>query len=165
MRFIKQYYDTTLLLVLLWCILSEDFSLITIAIGLLFSLITLVILHLMFSNNDDVKNYRIPPRLFLWYLLVLFYHIVLSGLQVSKAVITGNCDPKVVTIHTTVHNHWYQCIIANSVTLTPGTVTIDKTDHQLQVLWLCPTTNDPDEQAKLIIGPFEKILKKGDYQR
>lgn len=165
MRYIRQYYDTTLLLVLLWCILSEGFNLATVGIGLLFSLITILILHLMFSNNDDVKNYRIPPRLFLWYLVVLFYHIVVSGLKVSKAVITGNCHPEVVTIRTSVHNHWYQCIIANSVTLTPGTVTIDKTDHYLQVLWLSPTTHDPKEQAKIIIGPFENILKKGDYSK
>ena len=82
----------------------------------------------------------------------------------SKSVFNNDADPKVVHIRTSVHNHWFQCIIANSITLTPGTVTIDKTDHDLQVLWLYPTTDDPKEQAEIILGPFERILKKGDYK-
>ena len=165
MRYIRQYYDTSLLLLLIWCLLGEDFSPKSLAIGLFFSTLTIFIVHLVFSNNDDVKNYRIPPRLLLWYMLVLIFQIVKSGLSVAKAVITDTTDPQVVNIRTSVHNHWFQCLIANSITLTPGTVTIDKTDHDLQVLWLCPTTDDPKEQAEEILGAFERILKKGDFQK
>ncbi len=165
MRYFKQYYDTSLLLTLIWCIWGEDFSLLSIAMGLLFSTLTLFIVHLLFSDNDDVKNYRISPRLLIWYLVVLLIQIIKSGFQVAKAVVTDKANPKVVNIRTSVHNHWFQCLIANSITLTPGTVTIEKKDHDLQVLWLCPTTDDPIEQAKIILGPFERILKKGDFQK
>ena len=165
MRYLRQYYDTAFLLLLLWCILSENFSIVAITTGMLFTSLTILIVHLLFSDNDDVKNYRIPPRLFVLYIVVLFYQIVKSGLQVSKAVIIGNCNPKVVHVRTSVHNHWFQCLIANSITLTPGTVTIDKTDHDLEVLWLCPTTDDPQEMAEAICGPFERILKKGDFRK
>ncbi len=165
MRYLKQYYDTALLLVLVWCILSENFSLFSIATGALFTLVSILIVHLLFSDNDDVKNYRIPPRLFIWYIFILIFQIIKSGINVSKAVLTGSCNPQVVHIRTSVHNHWFQCLIANSITLTPGTVTIDKTDHDLQVLWLCPSTDDPVEQARLILGPFEHVLKKGDYRK
>jgi len=165
MRYVRQYWDTVILLIVLWCVLNEDFSIITIGIGLAFSTLTILMVHLLFSDNDDVKNYRIPLGLFLWYIVVLIYQIMRSGFIVAKAVVTENINPKVVHIRTEVHNHWFQCLIANSITLTPGTVTIDKTDHDLQVLWLCPTTDDPKEMAETILGPFEKILKKGDFHR
>lgn len=164
MGYLKQYYDTSLLLTIIWCILGEDFSIKSLVTGLLFSILTIFIVHLLFSDNDDVKNYRLPPRLLIWYLVVLVIQILKSGLQVTKAVLTDQTDPQVVHIRTSVHNHWFQCLIANSITLTPGTVTIDKTDHDLQVLWICPTTDNPEEQAELILGPFERILKKGDFQ-
>lgn len=165
MRYIRQYYDTTLLLVLLWCILSEDFSFQSLGIGLLFTTVTIIIVHFIFSDNDDVKNYRVPPRLLFLYFFVLLWHILIAGVDVAKAVITDKTNPTVVTVRTTVNNHWFQCLIANSITLTPGTVTIDKTDHDLQVLWLCPTTDDPEEMAEAILGPFERILKKGDFKK
>lgn len=165
MRFVRQYYDTSILLIILWCILSEDFSLVSIVIGVLFSSLTILIVHTLFSDNDDVKNYRIPPRILIQYMFVLFYHILRSGIHVAKSVIVGDFNPKVVHITTSIHNHWFQCLIANSITLTPGTVTVDKTDHELQVLWSYPTTDDPDAMAEAILGPFERILKKGDYKK
>ncbi len=164
MRYIKKYYDTSFLLIIIWCVLNEDFSIKSIVIGFGASLLTILLVDLIFSDNDDVKNYRIQPILFIQYIIVLIYQIMKSGIQVSRSVFNNDTGPKVVHIRTTVHNHWYQCIIANSITLTPGTVTIDKTDHDLQVLWLYPTTDDPVEQAKIILGPFERILKKGDYK-
>lgn len=165
MKYVKQYWDTTLLLILTWCILNEDFSSKTIAIGFVAALITVVLIHLLFSENSTIKNYRIKPYLFIWFIGVLFYQIIKNGLQTARAIFIHDVDPVVIELHTSIHNHWYQCLIANSITLTPGTTTIDKTDHSLTVLWLYPTSDDQEEQERLIIGPFEHILKKGDYKR
>lgn len=165
MQFLKHYYDSLILLTALWCVLNEQYTLESLLIGLFFSLISLIIVYFLFSNNDHIKNYRMSPRIFIHYSVVLIYQILKSGIQVSIGLFKGDINPKVVHIRTSIHNHWFQCLIANSITLTPGTVTIDKTDHDLQVLWIYPTTDDPIEQAKLILGPFEKVLKKGDYHR
>ena len=165
MKLIRQYYDTLIILVILWCVLNEQFTLNSLAIGTAFSLVSIVVVHMLFSDNDDVKNYRISPILLMEYLGVLIFQIVKAGVEVSIGMFRETKDPVVVHIRTSVHNHWFQCLIANSITLTPGTVTIDKTDHNLQVLWLNPTTDDPVEQAAIILGPFERVLKKGDYRK
>lgn len=165
MKYIRLYWDSTLLLNLTWCILNEDFSLRAIFIGFIASIITVLLVRLLFSDNDDIKNYRIPPFLFIRYLLVLFYQIMRSGIHTVFAILKNEVNPVVVELHTDLHNHWFQCLIANSITLTPGTVTIDKTDHSLRVLWLYPTTDNKDEQAEIIFGAFERLLKKGDLRR
>lgn len=165
MKYIRQYWDTTLLLLLTWCILNEDFSLRTLIIGLVVTLAVVIMIRLLFSNNDDVKNYRIQPYLFIWFLAVLFYQIISAAINTARAVFTHDVEPVVVELRITIHNHWFQCLVANSITLTPGTVTIDKSDHQLKVLWLYPTTDVKEEQEEIIFGAFQKILKRGDYRR
>lgn len=156
--------DTAILLILVWCILNEDFSWPSLVTGLVVAIAIILMIRLLFSNNDNVKNYRIKPYLFLWYIAALIYYIFKNALETIIHLIKGEINPTVIDIRTSVHNHWFQCLIANSITLTPGTVTIDKTDHDIRVLWLYPTTTDPVEAAKIILGPFEHILKKGDYR-
>lgn len=165
MKYIRLYWDSTLLLCLTWCVLNENFSIITIVTGLIASILTVFLVRLLFSGNDDIKNYRVRPYLMVWYFVVLFYHIVHSGISTIGSIIRHETDPVVVELHTSVHNHWFQCLIANSITLTPGTITIDKTDHKLRVLWLYPTTDDKEKQADIIFGPFERLLKKGDFKK
>jgi multicomponent Na+:H+ antiporter subunit E len=165
MKFVKLYWDTLLLLVLVWCILNEDFSSKSLISGIIASILTIIIMHVLFSNNARVTSYHIQPYLFVWLIFTLLFHIVLSSFTTIRCILNHNINPTVVNIETKVHNPWYQCLIANCITLTPGTVTIDKTDHKLQVLWLYPTSDDPKTQAQLILGPFEHILKKGDDRR
>lgn len=163
MKYIRLYWDSTLLLNLTWCTLNEDFSVVSFLIGFVAAIITILLVRLLFSGNDDIKNYRVRPYLLLWYFVILFYHIIKSGIFTIQGILSHNTNPTVVELHTTVHNHWFQCLIANSITLTPGTITIDKTDHRLRILWLYPTTDDKEEQAEIIFGPFERLLKKGDF--
>lgn len=165
MKYFRSYWDTTLLLILTWCILNENFNLSTVVSGLVAALTTVVLVRLLFSKNEDIKNYRIQPYLFIWFVCALLYHIIRSALSTIRAIIAHDTEPAVVDLHTSVHNHWFQCLIANAITLTPGTVTIDKTDHSLKVLWLYPTTDDQKERERLILGSFEHILKKGDFKR
>lgn len=165
MKYIKQYWDTTLILIFIWCILSENFSLTALITALISSILTITIVHLLFSSNDSLDNYRVRPYILIWFMVQLLFQILVSSINTTKSIFLNNTNPTVVEIETCVHNQWFQCLIANSITLTPGTVTIDKTDHHLQVLWLYPTTNDPKEQARIILGSFEKILKRGDYKR
>jgi multicomponent Na+:H+ antiporter subunit E len=162
MKYIRPYWDTALALLLLWCIMNGSFGLSTLISGSIASLVTVIMVRLLFSNNDHVKNYRVPLYLFLWFFIVLIFQIIKSAISTVISISKNNIDPVIIELDTSINNHWFQCLVANSITLTPGTVTIDKTDHHLIILWLYPTTHDKKAQADAIFGPFEKILKRGD---
>ena len=51
-------------------------------------------------------------------------------------------------------------VLANSITLTPGTVTIDVIDNMFYVHWIDVETEDPQQAFMLIAEPFEKVLLK-----
>lgn len=52
--------------------------------------------------------------------------------------------------------------LANSITLTPGTmsVDVDKENSILYIHWIDVKTKDVESATKIIVERFEKILKK-----
>lgn len=162
MNVIKRYWDTWLILAIIWCILNENFHWTTTLIGLSISFITIGMLHLLSSRNNSLSSYRLSPIILVAFLCVLFYQIIRSACSTTILIFQKKINPTIVELDTSLHHHWFQCLVANSITLTPGTVTVDKTSTHLKILWLYPTTSDPEEQAKRIFGSFEKILLKGE---
>jgi multicomponent Na+:H+ antiporter subunit E len=50
--------------------------------------------------------------------------------------------------------------LANSITMTPGTLTVDIKDEYLYIHWINVRSQDMAEATKLIVSRFEKILAK-----
>lgn len=51
-------------------------------------------------------------------------------------------------------------VLANSITLTPGTLTIDIKDDTLYIHWIDVQSEDINEATKAIVRKFEKYLEK-----
>jgi multicomponent Na+:H+ antiporter subunit E len=51
-------------------------------------------------------------------------------------------------------------MLANSITLTPGTITVELTGNKLKVLWINKTTDDPEEIRKAVSYDIEERLRK-----
>lgn len=51
-------------------------------------------------------------------------------------------------------------IMANSITLAPGTFTMDIAEDFLYIHWIYVTTEDPAKTEELICGNLQKILKE-----
>jgi multicomponent Na+:H+ antiporter subunit E len=81
-----------------------------------------------------------------------------AGFKTIKMVFTKDINPGVIDIHTSLKNSHKVTILANSITLTPGTITIDKEDQDLKVLWIDVETRDPIRAGELIKGHLEKHL-------
>lgn len=88
------------------------------------------------------------------YMAVLWYYIIASAIAVARLCVTGKINPQVIIINTILKKEISQTILANSITLTPGTLTID-IDHANQKLIVSAVT--PRPQSMII--PFEKYIK------
>ena len=51
-------------------------------------------------------------------------------------------------------------VLANSITLTPGTITLDVNDDHLTVHWLLCTTKHGKAAGETIKGTFERMLQR-----
>lgn len=89
------------------------------------------------------------------YFLVLIWNIITSTFDVFFKIITGEIEPTICEIETKLERPVSQTILANSITLTPGTLTVDL-DSEKQLLTVAVLT--PRDTADVI--PFEKYIKR-----
>ena len=143
-----------------WCILYEGVSWAIAGSGLVLGILAAVFANSFLISHQLTRAYRINiPRLFLFF-TVLIYRIYKAGLSVIPSIITGKTKIGIIDIKTDVPEGLASTALANSITLTPGTVTIEKNGQEIKVLWLNKTTNNSVEAAKIINGPLENILRR-----
>jgi energy-converting hydrogenase B subunit A len=88
------------------------------------------------------------------YFIVLLIEIFKAELDVVQRIINGKVDPVVVEIKTELKRPISQTILANSITLTPGTLSIDL-DSENCILTVA--TISPRSAGDVI--PFEPYIK------
>ena len=117
--------------------------------------------HTYFENPGRMLD---PRRIgwFLYYIPVFLLHMVKANLDVAYRVLHLNIPirPGIVTVRTTLKSDLALTFLANSITLTPGTLTVDIIGDELYIHWINVLSDDPEEQTKIIVSRFERILTK-----
>ena len=161
MKKVLYYLEIIIICAVVWVILNENLSLATIMAGGALGLLSVLITDHLLLLTDYKSTYQLQPTVMIKYVLYLIYQIYFSGFTTIIKIISGKISPGIVEIETELDNDLYISILANSITLTPGTVTIDKKGRNLIILWLNCVTKDSEKAGKIIKGNFEKILLKG----
>jgi multicomponent Na+:H+ antiporter subunit E len=95
------------------------------------------------------------------YLIVLFWEVIKANFDVAYRVIHPKMPikPGIVVIKTHLKSDIAKMILANSITLTPGTFTLDVIGDKLLIHWINVKAEDIDEATSLIGHRFEKYLR------
>ncbi len=91
---------------------------------------------LLIPNADDTRRFfvfGVNPLKLLEYIVWLFWQLVLANIDVIRATVRPEVeiDPGVVRFHFQTDNPMAKVVLANSITLTPGTVTMNVTEEGL----------------------------------
>jgi len=91
----------------------------------------------------------------------LFY-CLRANLDVAVRVIHPDVPirPGIVKVRTTLKSDMAKTFLANSITLTPGTLTIDIDGDDFYVHWINIHTDDAARQTAEICGRFEPLLRR-----
>lgn len=91
----------------------------------------------------------------------LLWGMVKANLDVAYRVITGKIRPGIVRVPVDLENEAQYTILSNSITLTPGTLTIDACPEEkaLYVHWINVTEPEP-QSSEVVAGPFEKWARR-----
>lgn len=99
----------------------------------------------------------------LYYIIVFIVALVKSNIDVMLRVLNPKLPikPGIVRVETELTSPIARMILANSITLTPGTFVVDIKDKYLYVHWIevC-CDGDPEKATQMIASKFEKILKR-----
>jgi len=95
------------------------------------------------------------------YIIVLFWEIIKANFDVAYRVLHPKMPikPGIVVIKTSLKSDIAKMVLANSITLTPGTFTLDVIGDKLLIHWINVKAEDIDEATSLIGQRFEKYLE------
>lgn len=122
-----------------WVVLSGKFDAFHLGLGVLSALIvTLLSQDLLFKDRKkDLVSRLLEAFRFIGYVLWLLWQIVLANVHVFKLAMTEEgqeeMSPRVVKLKTKLKSDFAKFVYANSITLTPGTITIQITGDQFLV--------------------------------
>ena len=113
---------------------------------------------------DEAPLLFLPQRLFwaLAYIPVLFLYVVRANLDVAYRVLHPALPirPGIVKARTTLSSPAGRVLLANSITLTPGTLTVDLVDDVLYIHRIHVPEEDPDGETERSMARFESYIRR-----
>jgi multicomponent Na+:H+ antiporter subunit E len=120
-----------------------------------------------FFGRFFIKNvYKLlQPHRYFWfvvYLFVFMWECIKANLDVAYRVLNPAMPirPGIVKVRTTLKSDIAKMLLANSITMTPGTISVDIIDDYLYVHWIYIRSEDPEVYTGMITGAFEKYISK-----
>ena len=111
-----------LILFSLWLLMSGHYSVLIVSLGIISCAFCVYIAKRGKLIDDEGLPIFFIPRL-LNYLIWLFKEILKSNISTAKVIINGKVEPETFTVKTSQVTDVAKVTYANSITLTPGTVT------------------------------------------
>jgi multicomponent Na+:H+ antiporter subunit E len=132
-------------------------------VGVVFALIAALLFVEVFTKSP-LKLFS--PMRYFWffcYIPLFFFYMLMANLDVVYRVIHPlmPIKPGIVKVKTTLKSESAKAALANSITLTPGTLTVDITDDgYLYVHWINVSVTDVEGATRRIVRRFETLLSK-----
>ena len=151
-----------ILSLIFWLMLTFKITLPNIIVGSVASVICSAIFTRFFITNV----YKLlQPHRYYWFIIYLFVFIwecLKANIDVAYRVLHPAMPirPGIVKVRTTLKSDLAKTLLANSITMTPGTITIDIIGDYLYIHWIYVRSEDPEIYTAMITGAFEKYIKK-----
>ncbi len=162
MKNFKGFIIFLIMLALTWLLLTGTLNKDELLVGG----IGLALIAILFYKYSDLYGaLKITPKIILYYplyLVVFLFELMKANIDVALRVISPSLpiNPGIVAVKTSLKDPLSKLILANSITLTPGTLTVDVKGDTLFIHWIDVKGKDVESATKAISGKFEKILKE-----
>ncbi len=148
-----------------WCFLSwvPDFQ--HIIVGILAAAFVSFVTAGLFTDSPYVSKRTKRCWYFIrYYLPVFLREVIKANIDVAYRVLHPKLpiNPGIVKVKTKLKKDIALTFLANSITLTPGTMTvdIDKEKGVLYIHWINVEAKDVEGATEIIVKRFENILEK-----
>lgn len=150
---------------LAWIIFNGNITLEIILFGVVISaaMFAFICNFMDYSLKKELLFYRKLP-LFCCYILILIQEVILANLTVFRMILTRKevMEPVLVHIRTDLKHETSRVMLANAITLTPGTITVSLTGNDLLVHCLDETLSEGMEDSRLVslLRKLEELEEK-----
>jgi multicomponent Na+:H+ antiporter subunit E len=147
---------------IVWLLLTWNVTVQNVIAGVVVAALSAALFGHLFPRHSRVLLSLERVLWFLYYIPVFLIHCFKANLDVAYRVLHMNVPirPGIVRVRTTLKSDMALTFLANSITLTPGTLTVDIIGKDMYIHWINVSSDDPEEQTRIIVKRFEDILKK-----
>ena len=144
-----------------WILLNGSLALDVLVVGL----IAAFAITFLFSNSLAViSELRTTPRALkatVGYVFFFARELVKSNLNLAGVVLSPALplNPGIVKVRTRLKSRMGRLLLANSITLTPGTLTVDIDGEWLYIHWVTVESTDIEAATAAIVSGFEDYLE------
>jgi len=143
-----------------WIVLSGERAMLKILNGSLGSVTVLIITEKTFQKTK-VEHVKGQP---FWRLLWLFFIVVVemfkAAFQHIVRIIVGDDVPVILDIELSISDEFIVTLIANAITLTPGTITLKTNGNIITVLGFAKDEFEENEIRHTILTKFQKPFRR-----
>lgn len=166
----KSIFATSLFAFIFWILfVMQDVNIFytspeEVIVGLIISIIVGYITAPLFIKEDGFWIFG-KGRIFklLAYIPCYFIELVKANIDVAKRAFSKNINPGFVKVKTDLKSDYGLSMLANSITLTPGTIVMDiyeeDNENYMYIHWIDVMSEDTLEAGEMIKGKFEKKIR------
>lgn len=146
------------LLALAWCAVVGSFTMLNLLLGFGLGSMTLFLIR----EQVGALNYFDRSGKVIGLIILFLYELVLSSVRVAMLVVSRDVriNPGIIDYPLTVDRDFEITLLANLITLTPGTLSVDVSADRKTLYVHCIDVPDPEETVQEIKNGFErKILE------
>jgi multicomponent Na+:H+ antiporter subunit E len=142
--------------ILILYLLLAGFVLEELIIGVVLSVVVTGILLKTVTYEIDAMFFIKLVKYIILYVPVFIYKLILANLDVARRVLSPTIplNPGIVKVPTKLKGDLGRLTLANSITLTPGTLSLDVMDNAVYV----HTVDVKEDSDTLLSEPFEGLL-------
>ncbi|MCF8001003.1 MAG: Na+/H+ antiporter subunit E [Halanaerobiales bacterium] len=156
----KRFITTLIIYFLFWVAYTTSLATDQIIIGIILSTLLSIFTYKSFSQKKTDNNIVVRIINLIKYIPVFIIEMIKANLDVARRVVNPSLpiNPGIVKIQTNLKSDYAKLFLANSITLTPGTLTLDVKGNDLYIHWIDIESTDKKIQKNLISGKFEDLL-------
>ncbi len=157
----KNLFVSFVVMMIAWLLLNWTINPVNIAIGVVLSLIISIVFC---SKCELFTSINLTPKAFIYtfiYLFVFLIELIKANIDVTRRVLSPSLpiNPGIVKVKTKLKSKMARLILANSITLTPGTFTLQVEEDSFYIHWISTETDDVEKATEELIAKFEKYLE------
>ena len=149
-------YAVSILMAVIWATVSGSFTLVNLLFGFVISILTLYLLRERFVGRE----YTSRTRRILSLVLLFLIELAKSAWKVAILVLQPKMDlkPGIFAYPLTVKSDWEIALLANLITLTPGTLSVDVSEDRQTLYVHALDCSDVEAARRDIAEGFEKKI-------
>jgi len=158
---IGRYILTLISLFILWILLTSTLAWEELTVGFIFSAFIALFTYSYFTRKgfSGISFKKVAYSLL--YIPIFFWEMFKANFDVAYRVLHPKMPikPGIVQIKTDLKSDIAKLILGNSITLTPGTLTVEIIEDNLLIHWINVKDEDVKKATDIIGKRFEKYLK------